>query len=89
MKKEKIQNTVLIAACLFLLVLVPLSFAVAPSVLIVTFAISVVMFAINSRLVRFSFEKGRGYGKTVSESEQLVYILVFIVEIFVVSFILL
>lgn len=89
MKKEKIQNTVLIAACLFLLVLVPLLFAVAPSVLIVTFAISVVMFAINSRLVRFSFEKGRGYGKTVSESEQLVYILVFIVEIFVVSFILL
>ena len=87
MKKEKMLNTTKIVTCMLFLAVIPLSILCSFCNVVISFAISLTMFIVNSLIMKFRYERRKGYEKVITDVEQIKYIVMFAIEMIVIGFI--
>lgn len=81
MKIEKIFNTIKISLSVFVMVFIPLILFTSFISVIVAFGISLLLFIINSFMIKFSIDKKNGYKYAILNGEEIKFMLYYTCEI--------
>ncbi len=84
-KCEKIKNTIFILLPYLIILSIPVSIITSFSSVYIALIISCILFVINAILNKLYFEKKNGYEKVVTDKDELIFIVVYSLQIILIS----
>lgn len=86
-KMQKVKHTIVVSMSLSSILILPLSLITSFKAVIISCIISVILFLVNSVFFRIDLEKKTGYRKVITDKSQMLFLLLFSLEIIFFSFI--